>query len=272
MPIIGRAVFGMMLICVGVLGLVSGAIAMALHRARAERALRVIRLQPTRIANASQGGPVRIDGIAVAPEDGALLVAPCSDLPAVWFRVRVLRRLGSTGGQSGGPLWQPAIDEQHGTSFDVLDRGADRARVNASEAEILVDGQNFIPPENPSLSSAGHVLSQLAHERVGRFLQGRGHEWWFGDMYEEQCICPGEGVSVVGLAGRDPGPVVPTPYRDAPSSTLVLRAGPEQKLILVKPEAARRERYGVYLVGQIAVALGLASLIAGIVIRLAGGE
>jgi hypothetical protein len=265
-------VFGMMLICVGVLVLVSGAVTMAIHRARAAQALRVIGLRPTRIASAPQGGRVRIDGVAVVPADGGMLVAPCSGLPAVWFRVRVLRYLGSTGGQGSGPLWQPAIDEQDGTSFDIVDRNADFARVNASEAEVLADGQNFRPPETRSHSSAGEALSEQAHERLGRFLQGRGHEWWFGEMYEEQRISPGERVSAVGLAGRGPGSVVPTIYRDAPSSMLVLLATPEQKLIVVKPEVARRERYGVYLAGQIAVALGLASLALGIVIRLAGGD
>ena len=90
-----HSVFGTMLICVGVLVAASGAIAMARHRARTAYALRIARLPPTQISDAREDQRVRIDGMAVARDEGGLLVAPCSGLPAVWFRVRVHRIVGT---------------------------------------------------------------------------------------------------------------------------------------------------------------------------------
>jgi hypothetical protein len=73
----------------------------------------------------------------------------------------------------------PAIDEQEGQSFDILDRTSERARVMLAGAHVVVGGRNF--RAQGAVSTAGDALSAEAVERLGRFLSGRGHEWWPGD-------------------------------------------------------------------------------------------
>jgi hypothetical protein len=251
--------FGTMLICVGILAVVFGLIVRSRHRASTTRALRVARLTPKRLAQVADHQRVRVDGLAVAAETDHLLVGPCSGLPAIWFRVRVHRIVGATGGDAGATIWQVAIEEQQGIPFSLLDRYSQCARVVAGEAEVLTDTCTF-------RDSPGR-LSAEATQRVGEFLSGRGHAVWLGDLFEEHCICPGEPVSVVGVASRGFGPPLGESYRNSPSSVLVFEATPEGRPVVATPAAVRHERYGVRLLSTLAVAVGLVAMAAGFVIR-----
>ena len=171
-----------------------------------------------------------------------------------------------------GRLWQTAIDEQDAMPFDIIDRSAERARVVAGEAKVLVDARTFRLSSEALASGFGETLSPEAHERIGRFLSARGHDLWFGDMYEEECLRPGNRVSAAGCGRLEAGPPVEAAYRHLPSTMLVLRAAPEGQLVVASPEVARRERHGAYLGGKIAMIVGLAAIVAGVVVRLAGGQ
>lgn len=256
--------FGTMLICVGILAVVFGWIVRIRHRTSTTRALRVSRLTPKRLAQVAEHQRVRVDGVAVAAESDHLLVGPCSGLPAVWFRVRVHRKVGGTGGEAGATIWHVAIEEQEGIPFSLLDRYGRCARVVAGEAEVLTDTCTF--------RDSPERLSAEATQRVGAFLSGRGHAVWLGDLFEEQCVCPGEPVSVVGVASQGFGPPMGESYRNSPSSVLVFEAGPEGRPIVATPAAVRHERYGVRLVSSLVMATGLVAMAVGFVIRAAGSQ
>lgn len=264
-----------MLICVGVLALAAGSVAVAIHRGRAALALELGRGSLRRIADVRNEGRVRVEGMVVAHEDGAVLTAPCSGEPAVWFRVRVLRRVRGYGaGGSSGSSWPVVIDEQNATAFDIVDQSAGRALVLADDADVLAEAKLFEPPPEaaeavPALikPSFRDTLTSEAHDRLGRFLSSRGHDLWFGDLYEEQCLRPGDAVSAVGRGRREAGPPLETAYRRAPSTALVLAAAPKQRLVIAQPAVALRERYGAYLAGKLAMVAGLASIVAGLIVR-----
>jgi hypothetical protein len=170
--------FSTMLICVGLLSVASGAIAIVLHRSVAVLASRVLSRGSVPIARVLQDGPVRIDG-TVAASDHVALVAPCSGKPAVWFRLR-LRNFTAGGSRRG--VWLTVFDEQCGTTFRVLDGSGEYAQIDMNAVHVMTSAADF------------HELPLEAHDRVRLFLEGRGSEFWVADAYEEECLRPGDRV------------------------------------------------------------------------------
>jgi hypothetical protein len=111
-----------------------------------------------------------------------------------------------------------------------------------------------------------------AHHRVRSFLEGLERGFWIADRYEEECLRPGDRVLVAGLARHEPGPPVPSAYRDAPSSKLVFDAASGNELIVATPDAAREARGGAYRLGWVAVIIGIATITAGVIARWRGAE
>jgi hypothetical protein len=242
--------FGTMLICVGVLLVASGGVAVGLHRAIVARVARMLGRRPRPIAQMVHDGPVGIDGAVLAAEQGTL-IAPCSGEVAVWFRLR-LRNSAAAG--DGSQLWVTVADEDCGTTFHIDDGSGIHAQVRASGALFMAKTTGFrkLPPE--------------AQERVRLFLETRGNEFWMADEYEEECLRPGDRVRVAGFARREPGSALPILYRNVPSSQLIVEATPGHELVVATPEAVRQTR-GVYRTGWIAVVVGLAMIAAGAVAR-----
>jgi hypothetical protein len=92
------------------------------------------------------------------------------------------------------------------------------------------------------------------------------------ELFEEECLHPGESVAVVGLSQRASGVPTRRGYRDAHSSELVMHAAPGQQVIVAKPEALRRALRGAYLIGRIAMVLGLFAIVAGVIAHLTAPE
>ena len=250
--------FSTMLICVGVLLTVSGGIAIGLHRSVAALAARILGRRPVSIAEVVHDGPVRIDGTVTAGGEGTL-IAPCSGEVVVWFRLR-LRNFagGGSGDGGGGSVWITAADEQCGMPFHVEDGSGAHAEIMTSRARVMAKAVGF------------RELPLGAHDRVRLFLDERGIETCVADAYEEECLRVGERVSVAGPARREAGAPVPIPYRDVPSSRLIVEAGPGQELVVGTPEAVRRARGGVYRGGWVAMVLGIAMIAVGLVGRWGG--
>jgi hypothetical protein len=250
--------FGTMLISVGTLLVISGAVASWRHRTEAARARRILRLPQKRIVDLPAGEPARIEG-KIVPQQ-ALLVAPCSGEAAVWFRVRLREFIGSAGGGDGGggALWRTLVEEEFVTPFWVEDAFGGRARIIETE---------------PQLSASARIttfktLSPEGLTRLRLVLSERGHEFTGADVYEEQCLHAGDVVNVVGLSRLEPGPTQPNLYRDAPSVELVVQGGTDQELIVVSSETLRYARGGVYLAGRIAIVVGTLVLACGFIVRL----
>jgi hypothetical protein len=281
--------FGTMLASVGILLFISGLIAAARHRPEAAHARLVLGFRPKAIAQAASGRQVRIDGVISASEE-ACLVAPCSGAPVVWFRVRLRQLLASGGGGEGGGgnIWGTILDEQDAIPFYVDDGSGEHALVDSTVAHASADARVF------------ETLSPDALERLRNFWIARGHAWFdaahpagyssltaetagadpayvispsraFGkygvgkELFEEECLHPGESVAVVGLPQRASGVPTRRRYRDAHSSEWVMRAAPGQQVIVAKPEVLRRALRGTYLMGRIAMALGFLAIVAGVI-------
>jgi len=249
--------FSTMLICVGVLLTVSGAVAVGLHRSVATLATRVLRHRPVSIARVVLDGPVRIDGTVAAGDQGTL-IAPCSGEAVVWFRLRLRNFAGGGGGEGGGSVWVTVADEQCGTAFRVHDGSGAFAVVNPTGAHCIAKAVRF------------NELPLGAHDRVRMFLEGRRTDW-IADVYEEESLRLGDRVAVTGLARREPDTPKPILYRDGPSSRIVLdTAAGGGELVVVTPDAVRRALGGAYRGGRVAIVVGVAMFVAGLVGRLAG--
>jgi len=248
--------FGTMVMCVGMLLVVASLIVGSRYRAKAALAHRVLRLRSMPIAAVLDMRRVRVNGKIVRSEARSL-VAPFSGDPSVWFRVRLRRVLGSGGGGDGGggALWATIIEESDAAPFYVDDGSGQRAHVTATNFRTLAAGKTF------------DKLDDEASERLRAFLVDRGHEPTSADVYEEECLHPGEDVVVVGLSRRSAGEVRPELYRDAPSSELLLQADSDQELIVATPEALRRARGGAFLATQTVMALGIVAIVVGIVVH-----
>jgi hypothetical protein len=182
--------FSTMLICVGVLLVASGAIAVGLNRSVAAQAAHLLGRPVVPIAQAADDGSVRIDWAIAAGEQGTL-IAPCSGETPVWFRLRLRKFGASGGGDGGGTLWLTVADEQYGTVFHVDDGSGAYAQVNTNGAHVMARVMGF------------RELPLGAHDRVRAFLEGRGDATWIADAYEEECLRPGDRVTVAGRARRE---------------------------------------------------------------------
>jgi hypothetical protein len=250
--------FATMLICVGVLLVVSGGIAVVLHRSAGDLAARMLRLRSVTPGQLLLDGPVRIDGIVAAGEEGPL-VAPCSGAPVVWFRLRLRNGTASGGGVgTGGSVYLTIVDEHCGTAFLVEHEADAPTLVNATGARFIAQTTRF------------RELPLGAHDRVQLFLEARGIETWAADLYEEECLRLGDRVTVARLGRRGAASAEPVPYRDARSSRLFIEAEPGQELVVATPEAARAAVGGGYRGGRIAGVVGLVMVVAGVVARWIG--
>jgi hypothetical protein len=180
------------------------------------------------------------------------------------------------------------VDEEDVAPFYVEDGSGERARVVGTGGCLSADTKVF------------QTLSPAALERLTLFLTGRGHTWFEllrtsqsktaaadcpatdrentktareplvgndsgAEIYEEECLRPGDSVTVMGLSRRGPSASGPMLYRDEHASELVIQAAPGQELIVSTPKQLRRERRGVYLAGQIIMATGVLAILAGFV-------
>src|ERR1019366_6546946 len=246
--------FSTMLVSVGILLVASGGAAVSLRRSLATLAARLLGRRPVPIAQVVHDGPLRIDGTVTAGVEGTL-IAPCSGEAVVWFRLRLRNLAASAGGEAGGPIMITIADEQCGTPFQVEDGSGAHAEIMTSGAQVMTKAVGF------------RELPLGAHERVRLFLEGKGNETWIAEAYEEECLRPGDRVSVAGPARRDPMGPEPIPYRDVPASRLIVEAIPGQELVVATPEAVRRALGGVNRGGRIAVVVGIAMIAAGLVGR-----
>jgi hypothetical protein len=249
--------FGIMLISVGTLLAISGLAAASRYRANALLVRGLLRIRSQPVAEARDGQPVRIDG-RIAASTTETLVAPCSGDASVWFRVRLRRDLGVQGGGAdggGGAVWATIVDEEESTPFHVDDGSGQRAQVATTKFRTITRARAF------------DKLDDDASARLRGFLTRRGHEPISADVYEEECLHPGENVVVVGLSRRSAGEVRRELYRDAPSSELLLEADSGQELIVATPEMLRRARGGAYLASQTVMALGIVAIVVGIVVH-----
>jgi hypothetical protein len=238
--------FGTMLLDVGVLLLVSGFIAVYRHHIKAGHARRALELPPVPVAAARDDRHLRISGRIVASDEGCL-TAPCSGASAVWFRVRLWRIVA----RPHGP-WAIILEQTESASFYVDDGSGQRAKVKALGPNVYAETTGF-----------NQVL-----ERTNAFLNERGANWSDGDRCEEECLRPGDDVSVVGFLQREPGVLQPMEYRDGmQDGERVVRGAPEHELIVGTPAALRRERGGVYRGGRIAMAIGALAMVAGLIAR-----
>jgi hypothetical protein len=247
-PRYSRVMVSTMLMYVGLLLVVSGGTAIALHHSVAARVARVLRRRPVALTSILREGFLRMDGRIAAGAQGTL-VAPCSSDAVVWFRLRARRRVVHGNGEHG---LLTVADEQCGTLFHVDDGSGAAVEVDAGPANVVTTAVGF------------RELPDGAHARVGTFLEGRGSEVWMADLYEEECLRPGDPVMVAGFARREPGGSVPHLYRDVPSTKLVVDAAAGHELVLATPDAARRAVGGAYRGGSLAVLIGVAMAGAGL--------
>jgi E3 Ubiquitin ligase len=251
--------FCVMLMYVGGMLVISGFVAAHLHRAEGRLARRAPHLPPRRAGDlvGTAEALVRVDGKVVA-EDGGCLIAPCSGKPAAWFRVRLLQRLASRSGGigSGGSLWATLTNEVASAKFLIEDGSGERIRVNPEEISVAIE------------TTAFRSLSPEALERLQKFLSQRGTSNFIADLYEEECLQPGDSVIAVGCIEREAGVAVAKEYRDVPSSSLVMRAFPNEQVIVGTAASLGRQRGGAYLAGQIAMIAGASAMVTGLVIRL----
>lgn len=171
----------MMLICVGVMLLVSGIVIVDRHRAKAMAARRLLATPQAAIANATRDGALRVEG-AVVPSEGGTLVAPCSGRSVVWFRVRLRRMVGGTGGSGeggGGELWATVAEECDGKPFLVDDGSGTRALVRRVNRALISHASRF------------ERMSADAWERAHAFLALRGYADSTG-IFEEECLASGD--------------------------------------------------------------------------------
>src|SRR5580700_3170044 len=134
--------FSTMLLCVGLLLVASGGIAIALHRSVAALAARVLARRPVPIAQMLHDGPVRIDGTVAAGEQGTL-IAPCSGDVAIWFRLRLRNRVVLGGGDGSAESWRTVADEKRGTVVHVADGSGVSAQVDTNEARVMAMASVF---------------------------------------------------------------------------------------------------------------------------------
>lgn len=153
-----------MLIYVGALLVVSGGIAIGLHRTVAARATRLLGRRPTPVAQVLHDGPLRIDGTVAVGEQGTL-VARCSGEVVVWFRLR-LRNIVPTGGE--GQSCITVIDEHAGTLVSVVIGLLESLRVRVQDPRaILVDrqaperGRFALPHVRGLLAASLHALGPV---------------------------------------------------------------------------------------------------------------
>jgi hypothetical protein len=249
--------FSTMLICVGVLLMVSGGVAVWLNRSVAALARRMLGRRPVSIARVAVDGLVRIDGTVVAGDEGTL-IAPCSGEAVVWFRLRLHNSAGGGGGDSGSPLWVTVADEQCATAFRVDDGSGALAVVKPTGVHCMARTVRF--PELPL----------GAPDRVRLFLEARRSDRWMADVYEEESLRLGDRVTVNGPARREPDAPQQIVYRDGPSSRIVLDAAAGGEVVVATPDAVRRALGGAYRAGRLAIVVGVAMFVAGLVGRLAG--
>jgi hypothetical protein len=244
-----------MLMCIGILLVVCGGTAVALQRSVAAVAARALRRRPEPIAHTLGNGSLRIDGMVAAGEQGTL-VAPCSGEAVVWFRLRARRRVLDG---SGREAWLTVADQQCGTVFEVEDGSGATAQVDASRARVMTTAVSL------------RELALGAHDRVRLFLEGRGIELSVADRYEEERLRPGDRVLVAGFARREPSAPMPYLYRDTPSTKLVVDAAAGHELVVATPDAARNAVGGAYRAGWVAVLVGVAMVLGGLVGRCVSG-
>ncbi len=87
------------------------------------------------------------------------------------------------------------------------------------------------------------------------------------DIYEEECLRPGDRVIAVGCGDREPAESVAKNYRDVPSSALIMHAPPGHPVIVGTLANLSRERGGVYLAGRLAMMAGVIAAIVGLFIQ-----
>jgi len=251
--------FDMMLMYVGCLLSITGLIAAYRHRGAGHRAAHALRMPRSRAAQVRAGGreEVRIDGLVVS-DGAACLIAPCSGERAVWFRVRLRQRLAAApaGARGAGSLWATLVDEISSTPFYVEDDSSDRIRVDPKYLVVSVNVKAF------------HVLSSESQERLSGFLVARGADHVMADVYEEECLRPGDSVIAVGCMRREPAEPAATAYRDGASSVLVLQPAPGKHVILGTPGSLNRDRAGVYLAGKVAIIAGIIAMIVGVFVHI----
>jgi hypothetical protein len=242
---------GTMLVDVGIILIISGFVATFRHRVPAGHARRVFKLPESAIACGDTGRQSRITGRVVASDEGCL-VAPCSGESAVWFRVRVRRKVARG---RGGLLWATVAEEAACKAFYIDDDSGESARVTAIGAKVYVDMKTF------------EMSSPQVIERMGSFLGERGVGDVGADLFEEECLSPGDSVIVVGRLRRETGALRPSEYRDVASRELTIRSESGQELIVGTQASLRRERGGVHLIGQVAMAVGALAVMVGFIAR-----
>jgi hypothetical protein len=169
------------------------------------------------IATSQGNAVVKIRGTVVAL-DGALVTAPFSNRRAVWARSAVLE----VGG-GDGPT-PPKAEDFRGGEFGVDDGSGETARVVPTEAKMFLETTEVGTYE--SFNKLPAELETFIDERRLRVTT------WFGARqrlrFEEQVLCPGDTITVVGTSRRLAGPPVSEGYRSAPATELVVSSrGPD---------------------------------------------
>jgi hypothetical protein len=242
----------------GVIFLIGGIIALTGLKNLARR--KRILATPTSPVRQARGGPVEIKGRIVPSEQGVLM-APFSGRHAVWTRVTVEER--RSRGRSS--YWATIINESDGRSFFVDDGSGEVARILPQAANVILERQ--------SVASSGTFRDAPPH--LEAFLQSRGVKstGFFGFnkqmRYQEELLAPGDSLYAIGLSRRDPGPPVNDGYRMAPSSQLVLYAGPAAADELILTNKSEEELVSRllwrFLIGALFACTGAAFALAGVV-------
>jgi hypothetical protein len=151
--------------------------------------------------------------------------------------------------------WVTTTDVARGVEFVVLDGAGGQIVVNPEQARIL------------GTLSGGRAFSDDALRRLQEFLADREAGEWLADAWEEERLAPGDAVRLLGAVASRAGEPASATYRDRPSAELVLAGTPDHALVIATPAAVRRVRLGAFLVGEIAVVVGVGLALAGILAR-----
>ncbi len=134
----------------------------------------------------------RITGVA-QPLDGAVLKAPVSARPCVYWAIEVVEMLGDD--------WpsREIINEQRGIPF-VLAQDGHRAIIDASSVvtNLIFDHANK--------SSGVYGIDQLQKAVVDTYVPHRSWQYTETLIFREAIVAVGEQVSIVGSGTREPDP------------------------------------------------------------------